>query len=397
MTDLLKAPPIVKNRIIGHIQGAEPGPVLVFFGGIHGNEPSGVQALEHVFGKLEKHAAYLKGHVYGLLGNIPAILQNRRYIQKDLNRLWLKEEIERIEHCEPSDRSFEEQELYELLGLITQLFAAHQRPFYFIDFHTTSSKTLPFITINDAMINRKFARQFPVPIILGIEEYLEGPLLSYINSLGYVSLGFESGQHASEEAKNNSIAFFWLAMVYAGAIKKEQESSFDIYFAALRASAIQNRNFYEIVKRFAINPEDSFKMEPDFHSFQAVSKGTLLAQLNEHQVYAEKKGTLFMPLYQPQGAEGYFMIKHIPAWILGISSMLRKTKADHLLTFLPGISWRDATKTQLVVNLKVARFYSKAIFHLMGFRNRELDKHHLLINNREKAARNHLYKDSPWY
>ena len=104
-----------------------------------------------------------------------------------------------------------------------------------------------------------------------------------------------------------------------------------------------------------------------------------------------------MPLYQPQGAEGYFMIKRIPTWILGISSMLRKTKADHLLTFLPGISWRDASKTQLVVNLNVARFYSKAIFHLMGFRNRELDKHHLLINNREKAARNHLYKNSPWY
>ncbi|MGB5646278.1 MAG: succinylglutamate desuccinylase/aspartoacylase family protein [Muriicola sp.] len=397
MIDLLKAPPKTKTRIIGHLQGAEPGPVLVFFGGIHGNEPSGVQALEHVFSKLEKHASQVTGNVYGLLGNIPAILQNRRYIQKDLNRLWLKEEIERIEHCDATDRSFEEQELYELLNLINQLFTAHHQPFYFIDFHTTSSKTLPFITINDAMINRKFARQFPVPIILGIEEYLEGPLLSYINSLGYVSLGFESGQHASEEAKNNSIAFFWLAMISAGAIQKEQVNSFDAYYTALKTSASRNVNFYEIVKRFAISPEDSFNMEPGFHSFQTVSKGTLLAQLNESHVYAEKKGILFMPLYQPQGAEGYFMIKRIPTWILGISAMLRRTKADHLLTFLPGISWRDASKTQLVVNLNVARFYSKAIFHLMGFRNRELDKHHLLINNREKAARNHLYKNSPWY
>ena len=29
----------------------------------------------------------------------------------------------------------------------------------------------------------------------GIEEYLNGPLLSYINELGYVAFGFEGGQH----------------------------------------------------------------------------------------------------------------------------------------------------------------------------------------------------------
>ena len=38
------------------------------------------------------------------------------------------------------------------------------------------------------------------PIVLGIEEYLQGPLLSYINTLGYVSLGFESGQHDNKQA-----------------------------------------------------------------------------------------------------------------------------------------------------------------------------------------------------
>ena len=32
-------------RIIGHIKGRQPGPTLVFFGGIHGNEPSGIFAL----------------------------------------------------------------------------------------------------------------------------------------------------------------------------------------------------------------------------------------------------------------------------------------------------------------------------------------------------------------
>ena len=40
------------KRIIGHIKGDLPGPTLIFFGGIHGNEQSGVTALEHVFKEL---------------------------------------------------------------------------------------------------------------------------------------------------------------------------------------------------------------------------------------------------------------------------------------------------------------------------------------------------------
>ncbi|NNJ89283.1 MAG: aspartoacylase [Eudoraea sp.] len=397
MKDSLVAPRKVQNRIIGHFQGSEPGPVLVFFGGIHGNEPSGVQALENVFKILNKKSENIKGSVYGIMGNIPAILQKRRFVEKDLNRLWLKEDIRRIKESKEVERTHEEKELYELLELINQIFDRHQAPFYFIDFHTTSSKTLPFITINDAMINRKFARLFPVPIILGIEEYLEGPLLSYINEFGYVTLGFESGQHATEEARINSIAFFWLTMVYSGAIPKEEVPSFDTHFKELKSSSANNMNFYEIIERFAITDEDSFKMEPAFQSFEPVPKGTLLAHYNKEPVYAEKKSILFMPLYQPLGAEGYFMIKRIPKWILGMSASLRRVKADHLLTILPGVSWKDSTKTQLVVNLKVARFYSKSIFHLLGFRNRKIDQTHVLINNREKAAKNHLYKDSPWY
>lgn len=104
-----------------------------------------------------------------------------------------------------------------------------------------------------------------------------------------------------------------------------------------------------------------------------------------------------MPLYQKQGAEGYFMIRRIPKWVLALSAGLRKVRADHLLAALPGVSWKNREKAQLVVNLKVARFYSKAIFHLLGYRSRILDRDRILINNREKVARNELYEHAPWY
>ena len=37
------------DRILGKIEGAKPGPTVVFFGGIHGNETSGICALKNVF------------------------------------------------------------------------------------------------------------------------------------------------------------------------------------------------------------------------------------------------------------------------------------------------------------------------------------------------------------
>lgn len=385
------------KRIIGHIKGREPGPVFVFFGGVHGNEPSGIQALEHVFKELNRDPLPVKGNIYGIAGNIPALLQKKRYLDRDLNRIWLKEEIQGIEEGIPKNSTSEDLQMLEILGVIRDLLTAHQEPFYFIDFHTTSSKTLPFITINDAMINRKFARQFPVPIILGIEEYLEGPVLNYINEYGYVSVGFESGQHATEEAKINSIAFFWLCLVNSGALAAEALKHYKTCVQQLKQSAANNRSFYEITERYAIETQDSFTMEPGFESFESVPKGTTLATHNGKTVATTKKGILFMPLYQKQGAEGFFMIKRIPKWILGLSGVLRKVKADYLLASLPGVSWKDKTKSQLIVNLRVARFYSKAIFHLLGYRNRTLDSEHLLIKNREKVARNELYKDAPWF
>jgi hypothetical protein len=74
----------------------------------------------------------------------------------------------------------EKQQLFiqETINLILE---EESGPFYFFDLHTTSSDTIPFITVNDSLLNREFTSMYPLPSILGIEEYLEGPLLSYIN------------------------------------------------------------------------------------------------------------------------------------------------------------------------------------------------------------------------
>lgn len=385
------------KKIIGHIKGKEPGPTLVFFGGIHGNEPSGVEALKNVFSEIENTSLQMQGSMYGILGNTPALVKDRRFLEQDLNRIWTKNGIHRIKETPAEKRSSEEHELLEILDIINDIFRNNTAPFYFIDYHTTSSKTLPFITINDAMINRKFAKLFPVPVILGIEEYLEGPLLSYINELGYVSVGFESGQHHTEEAVTNSIAFTWLVMKHSGFLCNGDQEKYNHHFKQLQSSANSNVDFYEVIERYAINSGDAFEMKPGFESFNFIEKDRLLATNHNKPVYAPQKGILFMPLYQKQGEEGFFIVRHIPKNILKVSAFLRRVKFDKFLTLLPGVYWENGSKERLMVNIKVARFFNKPFFHLLGYRNRTIDKEHLLMSNRENTAKNEMYQKTPWY
>ena len=163
--------------------------------------------------------------------------ESQRYIDEDLNRLWTKDKIEAI--ITKSSVNNEELQLQQLFKVLKQILTRNDGPFYFIDLHTTSSQSLPFITINDALINREFSKLFPVPIVLGIEEYLEGALLSYINTLGYVSIGFESGQHTDSRSIENNIAFIQLALVFSGVLN-ENDTNVKAHLNTLK-SASNNR------------------------------------------------------------------------------------------------------------------------------------------------------------
>ncbi|MGB5419396.1 aspartoacylase [Algibacter sp.] len=381
------------ERILGKITGAKPGPTVVFFGGIHGNETSGIFAIKDALAGV--NSSYVKGTIYGISGNLKALKIHKRYVFDDLNRLWTKDQIENIKN--KTDLNDDETELLELLDILNDILQNNQPPFYFIDLHTTSSKTLPFITINDAIINRKFSTQFPVPIVLGIEEYLNGPLLSYINQMGYVSLGFESGQHDDFFAITNNIAFIYLTLVYSGILKEEAIIDFSKYYEQLKQQSKNTHTIFEVVYLHRIKKDEQFKMLNGFESFENITKGTKLAQSNSSEILAPISGSIFMPLYQKKGAEGFFIIKPIKPFLLKLSALLRRVKTDSLLAWLPGISWVDKTEGILQVNLTTTKFLAKPLFHLLGYRNRQITSTHLRLNNRERVAKTDIYKTEPWY
>ena len=118
---------------------------------------------------------------------------------------------------------------------------------------------------------------------------------------------------------------------------------------------------------------------------------------NDAVIKASKERQIFMPLYQDQGGEGFYFIRPIPKFLLWLSKELRRFKVDHLLVKLPGVKWKSDKKDTLIVDQRVARFMAKSIFHLLGYRTRQLDETHLVVKSREIASRNSDYKNTSWF
>ncbi|WP_222983135.1 succinylglutamate desuccinylase/aspartoacylase family protein [Flagellimonas meishanensis] len=382
------------ERVIDHLKGNPNGPTLVFFAGIHGNEPSGVFALKHVLQELKIQATPVNGAIYAIAGNLVALDKGVRFAKEDLNRIWFPQRLKKIEQREILDN--EEREMSSIYQHIKKILDEGTPPFYFIDLHTTSSDTHPFIVLNDSLLNRKYASNYPLPTILGIEEYLEGALLSYINELGYVSLGYESGSHDDVKAIKNSIDFIRYTLAITDSVSYAAQETLRLRNEIFESGGVSNR-FYEIYYQHDIAPEDRFRMLPGFINFQKIPKGVDLATSKGEVLTTKGKRQIFMPLYQDQGREGFYFVRPIPKILLWISKGLRRFKADHLLVRLPGVAWKSIRKDALVVDQRVARFLAKSIFHLLGYRARQFDRTHLVVKSREIASKTKDYVNTEWF
>lgn len=383
------------DRVIDHIVGTEEGPTMVFFGGIHGNEPAGVFALRQVFDEIRSKKLSVKGEIYAISGNLGALETHQRFQQEDLNRIWFPDRIEDIIEKKKIHHE-EENELSQLYLLIQDILENSNPPFYFLDLHTTSSDTTPFMILNDSLLNRKYGSNYPLPIILGIEEYLKGALLSYINELGYVSLGFESGQHDDEKAIRNSVDFIRYSLALTQSLDVTEKEK-ELLREKISNTSNDSYRFYEIYHQHDIGPENDFEMFPGFSNFQKVPKGVSLALVDGVELKTTKRRQIFMPLYQKQGNEGFYFIRPIPKIWLWLSKELRRVKVDHILVKLPGVEWADGKKDTLVVDQRIARFFAKSFLHLLGYRARRSDRTHLMAKNRERASKSNEYTNALWF
>jgi succinylglutamate desuccinylase len=369
-------------HLIASIRGSAPGPTLIILGGIHGNEPAGVLAAERVWRRIERRRKALRGEVVLLRGNTRALEQRVRYIDADLNRQWTAENVRTAgleERGIPEVSELLEQR--ELLALVKEAVSRARGEIYFIDLHTTSAHGKPFATVGDTLRNRRFALTFPLTIVLGLEEQIDGTLLEYVNNLGATTMGIEAGQHEALTSVDHHEAVIWIATAATENFRREDLPELDQSRSLLKRAS-GGMKVVEVRYRHVIAPEDRFKMEPGFRNFQAVRRGKVLAQDRTGQIKASETGLILMPLYQPLGNDGFFLVREVKRFWLRLSALLRRLKVGHYVHFLPGVRRDPLNENVLIINTHIARILPLQVFHLLGFRRLRWTDKYLVVSRR---------------
>jgi succinylglutamate desuccinylase len=375
-----RRPNIVEgDHLIGSFVGDADGPTLIAFGSIHGNEAAGALALERVAKRLGEFESELRGRVYLLAGNTRALKVGVRFIDSDLNRHWTPANVTR-NHLGPGSLA-EDKEQAELLKLINEILATAHDEVYALDLHSTSAEGAAFATVGDTLRNRAFAQMFPITILLGIEEQLEGTLLEHVNNLGAVTLGFEGGQHYADSTIEAHEALVWSALYNSGILDQGKGEGVGKWNDVLRRATGRGR-ILEVRYRHAIVPEDDFRMNPGFNNFDPVQRGQLLAKDARGDVTSSETGLILMPLYQKLGEDGFFLGREVAPFWLWLSGVVRHAKLYNLMPLLPGVRRSEGDPDALEINTRVARFFPLQIFHLLGFRRLRWSANSLVVTRR---------------
>ncbi len=305
------------NRIIGAYIGELEGPLFIAIGGMHGNEKAGVKAIETLLKMLQQEEQanpdfIFSGQFVGLRGNLQALAQGERYIQKDLNRQFTPDNINRVYHTPYTDLTYEDVELKQLLHTIEQLIQQHQpKRLVVLDLHTTSSSGGIFSVVTDELRSLQIAVQLHAPVITGMLNGLNGTSLHYFNSLALplevAAFAFEAGQHEDPLSVDRSIAAMVNCLKSIGCVPRNVvESKHD---DLLKNYARNLPKVVEFCYVHPILPDDDFQMKPNYHNFQPVHKGEVLAKDKHGDILAQEDGLVLMPLYQSRGEDGFFIVK----------------------------------------------------------------------------------------
>lgn len=296
----------MENRIIGNYTSNNKGPLLFVTGGVHGNEPSGVKALEKVFEELEKTRPEINGRIVGVRGNTSALKKDQRYIDEDLNRTWTEKNVQ-----SGNPETTEQKEMHEIIKVLQDFPEKDYSKRYFLDCHTTSSDSLPYISVQEVNDNDPWAHKFPTYIVRGFSDIVYGAIDHYMSRTGLTGFVFEAGQHTSPASVENHEGIIWLALKEACGLDLSEISCYPQCVDKFAKENAPEQKTFEIIHRHEIKDGDTFKMEPGYKNFQKIEKDELLAISNGKEIRSTWDAYIFMPLYQSQGNDGFFVIQAV--------------------------------------------------------------------------------------
>lgn len=367
-----------RGRVIARF-GPEGAPLFVATAGLHGNEREGVYALERVARALEPLSGKLRRRVLLLRGNLAALLARQRYVDTDLNRHFDPQRVDALlDGAEPT--CSEDLELLALMREIAHELKASPGKAFLLDLHSTSGAGPPFCLAADTLANRRLAEGLPLPLILGMEEGIDGTLLSWFARAGYDHMGVEGGRIGDRHTEDHSESAAWIMLERTGALPAQDVPDLDGHRERLAFASKGRPGTVAMLYRHPVEPDDAFVMVPGFTTFDRVHRGQLLAHDVRGELLCPFDGRILLPLYQGQGADGYFIGREAGRVTRLASGVLRRVFGRRALTLLPGIgaSGEDALR----VALHDASGWRLAVCRFFGFWRARPDGPHLVLSRR---------------
>jgi succinylglutamate desuccinylase len=291
------------ERVIGDVSNGN-GPTLFSVGGIHGTEPAGTHALDRVVQRLGENPEILRGRLLAVRGNLQALEAGRRYLDRDLNRMW---------DGPPPIDARDYTEMLALRSLLETTSRESKGTFRVLDLHTTSGPTMPFFWLIPAPGVREALEEFPVPAVYDPMNRMTSTLAHYVARSGHSVLLAEGGQHADPAAVDNLEAVLWMVLVQMGCLDRNAPE-FARSLGVVRAATDGERALYHIVGKHTVLDDDDFRMRPGYRSFQPVREGEYVADDQNGPIRASVSGRILMPLYTPPCDDGFLIVRESGEW-----------------------------------------------------------------------------------
>jgi len=376
VTEVAEAEPRADRpaRLIGDLRAEEPGPTLVLVGGVHANEPAGIEAAERVVGRLEREGSLARGRLVALRGNLAALAHNAskpwmrpRYLDEDLNRVFAGES---------GSGSSEHAQRDELAALLSEIALGSTGRPMLMDLHTFSSDAPAFVAVEDSLPARRFAMNIGLPKILGLEEELNGLLMDFAgNELGYVSCIVESGRHDDPESVRVHEASILRALAAAGMADERLllKDGADPREVLKNAARGRGSHIYEVLQHEKIT-DPLYHTADHIRAFGRVeAERTIIGMEPGRELGPESSGLVCMPNRQasPRGGDdGFFVIRRVGRIWVALSAFLRSREWIHaaLPKVLPGVRRRPGRDDELLIAPEIAAVLRAQVMHLFGYR-----------------------------
>ncbi len=321
--------------------------------------------MQRVVSDLRRRDVLSRGDLVTLVGHPEALERGVRYLDRDLNRSWTDTRLARLRREGPS--SAEGRETLRIARQVEETKAAARGELFLLDLHTTSGASPSFSNAIDRLASRRLALSLLAPVVLGIEELLDGTLVDWLDHQGFTGTVFEAGQHDDPRSIDRAEAAIWLALA---ALRMLPDADPQVVRSRqlLEVEVRDMPNMVELTYRHALDDRSEFRMLPGFRSFQKVTEGQLLAYELENRVTAPHEGRLLMPLYQPQGDEGFFLTSDYGPNLRVASQLLRRSGLLELVHGLPGVRRDPQSPKWLLLDRALRSGAERNLLRLLGYR-----------------------------